>query len=450
MPKVAPLPPKPCKVVPPPPKPISRNASPPVDPEVEVFRVHEEPIRKQRKARAEWLQWLKREEEAARMEEVARVEEEQFQARSGEDSDSNNDVMSLRLNREKMAKKLFRGILPSAFPGPGPGHLQSAAGSSRSATCAMPAFAGTGAAPPPLPPPLPAPPLPPQAPLALFTPPAAAPATGPSDVKSIQGRNCANRSTEAGEEPWTQRQAALGCNAPQDAIDGETQLGQRWRSFRRDLGTRRKMEGQGISYILNPEPRSNESVQLRDVLLDALLARDLSALKRASDALASCPSPSMFLVPLPLRPSFGNPARVGSSAARQLTKAPVHLDGGTIVPGVRPEASTAPRNYVIPPIHAPDPIPNHTTIELDSEEDRLEQDLTELLVSDMMVASEELDPDSMFDTDHNNLLNIQDMLDADTDDEESTSIKGNTMKFEINWDCLQPNLFVDTGLLQLL
>ncbi|KAJ7649176.1 hypothetical protein B0H17DRAFT_1215397 [Mycena rosella] len=106
-------------------------------------------------------------------------------------------------------------------------------------------------------------------------------------------------------------------------------------------------------------------------------------------------------------------------------------------------------NYVIPPIHVPDPIPNHTTIELDSEEDRLEQDLTELLVTDIMVASEELDPDSMFDTDHDDLLNTQDMLDADTDDEESTSIEGDSMKFEINWDCL-PNLSVDTGLLHLL
>ncbi|KAJ6522075.1 hypothetical protein DFH09DRAFT_938576 [Mycena vulgaris] len=72
----------------------------------------------------------------------------------------------------------------------------------------------------------------------------------------------------------------------------------------------------------------------------------------------------------------------------------------------RSETST-PRNTSTPSLS---PQPTHTTvigtvtIELDSDEAVFEEDSSRLVASDMMVASDELDPDSISDTDHENVL----------------------------------------------
>ncbi|KAJ7439132.1 hypothetical protein FB451DRAFT_1151843 [Mycena latifolia] len=53
--------------------------------------------------------------------------------------------------------------------------------------------------------------------------------------------------------------------------------------------------------------------------------------------------------------------------------------------------------------------------------------------SDTMVASEELDPGSMSDTDHDNVLMVQDMLESPEADDESTAVEADSLNFEIHW-----------------
>ncbi|KAJ6533961.1 hypothetical protein DFH09DRAFT_1405699 [Mycena vulgaris] len=109
----------------------------------------------------------------------------------------------------------------------------------------------------------------------------------------------------------------------------------------------------------------------------------------------------------------------------------------------RSETST-PRNTSTPSLP---PQPTHTTvigtvtIELDSDEAVFEED------SSRLVASDELDPDSISDTDHENVLIVHDMLsNSETEEDDSTGVEADTLNVEIHWQIL-PNLTVDTGLL---
>lgn len=74
------------------------------------------------------------------------------------------------------------------------------------------------------------------------------------------------------------------------------------------------------------------------------------------------------------------------------------------------------------------------TIELAPEEDVFEADFVGLSVSDM-VAAEELDPGSISDMEHENVLLVQEMLSNDAEEEESTAVEADSLNFEISWRC---------------
>ncbi|KAJ7435267.1 hypothetical protein FB451DRAFT_1571607 [Mycena latifolia] len=89
-------------------------------------------------------------------------------------------------------------------------------------------------------------------------------------------------------------------------------------------------------------------------------------------------------------------------------------------------------------------------VELHPEEDLFEEDPTRQLTSDTsdtMVASEELDPGSLSDIDHDNVLSVQDMLANPEAEEESTGVEADSLNFEIKWEPLS-GLSVDTDFLQ--
>ncbi|KAJ6580419.1 hypothetical protein DFH09DRAFT_1076679 [Mycena vulgaris] len=99
----------------------------------------------------------------------------------------------------------------------------------------------------------------------------------------------------------------------------------------------------------------------------------------------------------------------------------------------RSETST-PQNTSTPSLP---PQPTHTTvigtvtIELDSDEAVFEED------SSRLVASDELDRDSILDTDHENVLIIHDMLsNSETEEDDSTGVEADTLNVEIHWQIL--------------
>ncbi|KAJ7696295.1 hypothetical protein B0H17DRAFT_1131077 [Mycena rosella] len=88
-------------------------------------------------------------------------------------------------------------------------------------------------------------------------------------------------------------------------------------------------------------------------------------------------------------------------------------------------ASTAPSTRVRPSVTM--------TVEPDSLEDMVDDDSSDHWASEMLVVSKELDPDTLSDTDHDNVLNVQEMLNDDLDEAESTIVDGENMRFEIDW-----------------
>ncbi|KAJ7435827.1 hypothetical protein FB451DRAFT_1461458 [Mycena latifolia] len=99
-----------------------------------------------------------------------------------------------------------------------------------------------------------------------------------------------------------------------------------------------------------------------------------------------------------------------------------------------------------PPTSTEAPATLSVMVELEPEEDIFE-DSAMVLTSDAIIASEELDPGSMSDSDHDNVLSIQDMLANPEAEEESTGVEADNLNFEIEWERL-PQLSVDTNFLE--
>ncbi|KAJ7139121.1 hypothetical protein C8R44DRAFT_827907 [Mycena epipterygia] len=78
--------------------------------------------------------------------------------------------------------------------------------------------------------------------------------------------------------------------------------------------------------------------------------------------------------------------------------------------------------------------PRTVTIELTPEEDMFEDDALELSAFNM-VAAEELDPGSISDMEHEDVLLVQEMLSNDAEEEESTAVEADSLNFEISWRC---------------
>jgi hypothetical protein len=76
--------------------------------------------------------------------------------------------------------------------------------------------------------------------------------------------------------------------------------------------------------------------------------------------------------------------------------------------------------------------PRTTTVELEIEDPLFERDP---ILRDMIVVPEELDPD-FADTDHDSVLTTQEMLSGIEVPEESTTVDGDSLNFEIRWDSL--------------
>jgi hypothetical protein len=86
--------------------------------------------------------------------------------------------------------------------------------------------------------------------------------------------------------------------------------------------------------------------------------------------------------------------------------------------------------------HGPGPrpaIPTTVTIAFDADESHFEQGNP---TSDVIVTSDELDPGSISDTDPENVLNVQEILEDAEVEDDSTTIDADQLNFQISWEAL--------------
>ncbi|KAJ7637478.1 hypothetical protein B0H17DRAFT_1187396 [Mycena rosella] len=132
---------------------------------------------------------------------------------------------------------------------------------------------------------------------------------------------------------------------------------------------------------------------------------------------------------------------------QELTIVSVAID--TLTVNIRAEATTRPENCanVSVATHSGAPtcleiIPGTVFIEPESEDELIGEDFLAsdtFDTSDLTVVSEELDPGSISDADHDIVLNLQEMLSNSETLEESTAIEADSLNLEIRWNRVDHN-----------